>query len=274
MEIPTRRRRLLSTVLALFLAIESVSAVAAAATVGRPGAAPAATGAAPAPARVVAAPRSPLGASARGIAAASVTRLSTLRTVEATDPVRLGAVRTSPAAIRVRSIAVQAARALPKAKSHSGGGSGSSKAKSGSGGHAAVSSGSLHGRNHFWFPGVGISRSVSWYACSRNTALANIVYRWGCGGRNNVYIMGHAYGVFAPLHRAYVSGRLRVGMKAYYADGRGKVHAYKVKWWKLTRPTTAASWAWASQSVPSMTLQTCVGSNSEYRLMVRLVEVR
>jgi hypothetical protein len=61
-------------------------------------------------------------------------------------------------------------------------------------------------------------------------------------------------------------------MKAYYADPKGNVHLYKVKWWKLVKPTTAASWAWAAQSVRSMTLQTCVGKNSEYRLMVRLVE--
>ena len=86
--------------------------------------------------------------------------------------------------------------------------------------------------------------------------------------------MGHAWGVFKPLHDAYVNGRLHVGMKAYYADGNGRTHTYVVKWWKLTRPTTAAKWAWASQSVPSMTLQTCVGANSEYRVMVRLVEVR
>ena len=134
--------------------------------------------------------------------------------------------------------------------------------------------GALKGRNHFWFPAVGINRSVYSFPCSRSRAPDNLVYRWGCAGRNNVYLMGHAHSVFSPLHNAYVSGRLKVGMKAYYADSRGKVHTYKVRWWKLTRPTTSASWAWASQSVPSMTLQTCVGSNSEYRLMVRLVEVR
>ena len=39
-------------------------------------------------------------------------------------------------------------------------------------------------------------------------------------------------------------------------------------------PTTAASWAWAPLSSPGMTLQTCVGSNSQYRLMVRLTQVR
>jgi hypothetical protein len=46
-----------------------------------------------------------------------------------------------------------------------------------------------------------------------------------------------------------------------------------VIWWKVTAPTTAAKWAWASLSTPSMTLQTCVGSRSQYRLMVRLVRV-
>ncbi len=99
------------------------------------------------------------------------------------------------------------------------------------------------------------------------------MYRWGCAGSNNVYLMGHASSVMNALHDAYVSGRLSKGMKAWYADPDGKVRQYAVKWWKLTRPTTDAAWAWASQSVPSMTLQTCVGRNNEYRLMVRLVVV-
>jgi sortase (surface protein transpeptidase) len=61
-------------------------------------------------------------------------------------------------------------------------------------------------------------------------------------------------------------------MKAWYADSKGRVHVYAVKWWKVSLPTNA-SWAWAAQSRPSMTLQTCVGKNSKYRLVVRLVEV-
>ena len=271
MEIPTRRRRLLSTVLALFLAIESVSAVAAVATVQRPAMAPAGTVSANAPARVVARPRTTAAASAPGLVAASSLKATAPRgRVERTDPTRIGAVRTMPAAVRTRTMAVRAALPMPKAKSASHGAS-----SGGSGGSGGAKSSSSHkGRNHFWLPALGINRSVSSYACSRSSALANIVYRWGCAGRNNVYIMGHAWGVMKPLHDAYVNGRLRVGMKTYYADGSGKVHTYKIKWWKLTRPTTSASWAWASQSVPSMTLQTCIGKNSEYRLMVRLVEVR
>jgi hypothetical protein len=60
-------------------------------------------------------------------------------------------------------------------------------------------------------------------------------------------------------------------MQAIYADAAGRVRTYTVRWWKVVRPTTSASWAWASLGTPSMTLQTCVGSRSQYRLMVRLV---
>ncbi len=130
------------------------------------------------------------------------------------------------------------------------------------------------GRNHVWIPSLGISRSVSWFPCDRKRPPDNYVYRWGCAGSNNVYLLGHAYSVFKPLHDAYARGRLRVGLKAYYADAKGRVHTFKVKWWRVTAPTTAASWAWAAQGQPSMTLQTCVGRNSAYRLMVRLVQVK
>ena len=276
MEITTRRRRALSTALALFLAIESVSAVAAAAVVvrdvdtGSRHALPAAP-----PAGVVDAARRTPAALAPIVAAARVRTAA-----EHLDTAGSGPDRTTAAPAPARAFAPRIAIAGisgPKPRHVSSGGStrGSSSGGStrGSSSHVSTSSPSHKGRNHFWFPAIGLSRSISAYSCGRKSALANIVYRWGCGGTNNVYLMGHAWGVFKPLHDAYVRGRLHAGMKAYYADGSGRTHTYVVKWWKLTRPTTAAKWAWASQSMPSMTLQTCVGSNSEYRLMVRLVEV-
>jgi hypothetical protein len=140
-------------------------------------------------------------------------------------------------------------------------------------GAAAPSTTRYRGRNHVWIPSLHVTRSVSFFPCSRSRDPDNYVYSWGCAGRNNVYLMGHAYSVFKPLHDAYVGGRLRKGMKVVYADGAGRVHAYLVIWWRLVAPTGAASWAWAAQSRPSMTLQTCVGSRSQYRLMVRLVRV-
>jgi sortase (surface protein transpeptidase) len=98
------------------------------------------------------------------------------------------------------------------------------------------------------------------------------VYRWGCAGANNVYLFGHAHSVFKPLHDAYVRGRLSKGLRVHYADGQGRVATYAVSWWKVTTPDRGA-WAYAAQSAPSLTLQTCVGAKSQYRLIVRLRKV-
>jgi hypothetical protein len=132
---------------------------------------------------------------------------------------------------------------------------------------------SYHGVNHVWIPSLGVSAGTQSFPCSRSRPPDAGVYRWGCAGTNNVYLLSHAWSTFRPLHDAYSSGRLRKGMKVVYADAGGRVHTYSVIWWKVTAPTTAASWAWAPLSRPGMTLQTCVGANSAYRLMVRLVQV-
>jgi len=136
----------------------------------------------------------------------------------------------------------------------------------------AASPASYRGRNHVWMPALRIDKAVSWYACSNAAYPGNRVYRWGCAGRNNVYLFGHAYSVFKPLHDAYVRGRLKKGMKLYYADSHGKVSTYKVIWWRVTRPDKGG-FAYAGQSRPSLTLQTCVGARSQFRLIVRLVKV-
>ena len=128
---------------------------------------------------------------------------------------------------------------------------------------------SYRGRNHVWIPSLGVNRQVVFFSCSAS-GVANYVYRWGCAGRNNVYLFGHASSVFKPLHDAYVRHQLRRGMKVIYADGSGRVRSYRVTFWKVVSPTGGA-WAYAAQSRPSLTLQTCVGTNSRYRLIVRLV---
>jgi hypothetical protein len=130
----------------------------------------------------------------------------------------------------------------------------------------------FQGTNHFWIPSLGMSYGVRWYACGRTTTPLNHIYRWGCAGRNNVYLLGHAWGVMKPLHDLYVRGGLRRGMIAVYADANGHVRKYAVTEWRVVRPTEIA-WQIAAQPVPSMTLQTCIGANSEYRLNVRLVAV-
>jgi sortase (surface protein transpeptidase) len=128
------------------------------------------------------------------------------------------------------------------------------------------------GRNHLWIPALGVNRSVGWYPCGAAKAPGLGVYRWGCAGGNNVYLLAHAYAAFRSLHDAYVSGRLRKGMRVIYADGSSHVRTYVVIWWRLTTPDNGA-FAYAAQSRPSMTLQTCVGARSQYRLVVRLVAI-
>ena len=149
-----------------------------------------------------------------------------------------------------------------------------SKAKpgGGSGGSTSSAPASYRGKNRMWFPALGINRSVSFFPCSSKAYPGNVVYRWGCAGRNNVYLFGHAHSVFKPLHDAYVRGRLKKGMKVMYADAKGKVRTYKLIWWKVTTPTKGG-FAFAGQSRPSLTLQTCVGAKSQYRLIVRFVQV-
>jgi len=119
-------------------------------------------------------------------------------------------------------------------------------------------------------PDLGINRTIRQYPCDRAEPPANYVYRWGCAGSNNLYLLGHADSVFKALHDAYASGRLRVGMTAQYTDAKGRTTTFRVTTWRVVLPTEV-SWAIASQPVPSMTLQTCFGANSEYRLLVRLV---
>ncbi|HUP54443.1 MAG TPA: sortase [Methylomirabilota bacterium] len=159
-------------------------------------------------------------------------------------------------------------KAMPSAPSASSRSVGSNR----SGASTASSPSRYRGRNHVWIPALGVNRSVSFFSCSSSAYPGNRVYRWGCAGRNNIYLFGHAHSVFKSLHDAYVRGRLSKGMKVIYADNSGRVSTYAVSWWKLTTPDKGA-WAYAGQSRPSLTLQTCVGAKSQYRLIVRLLKV-
>ncbi|HXX60975.1 MAG TPA: hypothetical protein VEI48_06785 [Candidatus Sulfotelmatobacter sp.] len=129
------------------------------------------------------------------------------------------------------------------------------------------------GRNHFWFPALGIDQAVYGYPCDSSAAPGPMVYRWGCAGADNVYLLAHAGGKFQPLHDAYVDGRLRTGMLAIYADSAGHVHYYRLEWVKVTAPLASSHWAWDPQPVSSLTLQTCLGAQSQWRIFVRFLEV-
>jgi len=102
--------------------------------------------------------------------------------------------------------------------------------------------------------------------------IPNGIWRWPCAGKNNLYLLGHAWGVFAPVHDAYHKGTLKPGMIAYLTDAAGKVHKYVLQW---VQDLPVATWgqgaSWAATSGPTITLQTCDGASSDYRIIVRFV---
>lgn len=86
--------------------------------------------------------------------------------------------------------------------------------------------------------------------------------------------LGHASGVFAPIHDGYHSGALRVGLIAYYAGKAGVVQRYRVS--QIRRVANAAYNAWARWATGAtagrvITLQARDGVTSAYRILVRLV---
>ena len=125
--------------------------------------------------------------------------------------------------------------------------------------------------DRFSFAALGIYQSVYPFPCSRAKAPGNVVYRWGCAGENNVYLLAHNYGKFYPLYRAYYAGKLTRGLIATYVDGKGKAHRFRLAWYRVVAPDGDVGFAYAALSRSSLTLQTCVRNNR--RLVVRFVEV-
>jgi hypothetical protein len=126
-------------------------------------------------------------------------------------------------------------------------------------------------KNSLVISALGINASIkSLSTCGG--LIANAVYRWPCAGHNNLYLLGHAYGVFKPVHDGYHAGKLKAGMVALYVDAKGKVHRYRLAW---VQDLPIATWGkgatWAATSGPAITLQTCDGASDNYRIIVRFV---
>ena len=174
---------------------------------------------------------------ARPAALAPIVAAASVRTAgDDPDTAGAGPDRTTAAPAPARAFAPRIAIAGisgPKPKHVSSGGS-TRGSTSGSSSHVSTSSASHKGRNHVWIPALGISRSISSYSCGRSSALANLVYRWGCAGTNNVYLIGHAWGVFKPLHDAYVRrpapGRHDGLLRRRPAAASTRT---RVTWWKV-----------------------------------------
>jgi hypothetical protein len=132
---------------------------------------------------------------------------------------------------------------------------------------------SYHGTYHLWIPSLGLSHQIYDWGCNGGL-IPNRVEYWGCVPKSNLYLLGHAWGVFKPVHDGYHSGALHVGLTAWYADKAGVTHRYRISWIRHVANKDYASWsqwAMAATSTKVITLQTCDGATSAYRILVRLV---
>ena len=127
----------------------------------------------------------------------------------------------------------------------------------------------------FSFPvASGLDRNVYDWGC-RGGTVPNLVLRWGCAGRKNLYLLGHEWGVFNGVADAWRDGRLTAGRLASWTRN-GVKRTYKVAWVRLVpasytwRGLSGDKWAWNATTRPAITLQTCWGASSQYRLIVRL----
>jgi hypothetical protein len=125
-------------------------------------------------------------------------------------------------------------------------------------------------RNRFDIPGLRIDAPIGVTTCGG--LIPNGIWKWPCAGQNNLYLLGHAWGVFKPLHDGYHAGLLTPGLTALYTDGSGVVHRYQLLW---VEHLTVAVWGqgatWAATSGPVITLQTCDGATDGYRIIARFV---
>ena len=103
--------------------------------------------------------------------------------------------------------------------------------------------------------------------------IDNRIYDYRCAGSNNLFLLGHAGGVFRGLNAAYHSGALKVGTTLLYSDPSSQVQRYRVAEIRHVWNADWASWGdWASGdlSQPGITLMTCDGATSSYRILARL----
>lgn len=136
---------------------------------------------------------------------------------------------------------------------------------------------SYSGRSHFWYPALGIDTSWSWYGCDYGgpDTLPGGLHRWGCGPQNNNYLLSHAWSTFKKLRTGFHNGTLQVGQTVWYSNAQGDVSKWEVRWIRRVTAeylnSTAGDWALNDSPTPIMTLQTCDGSQSQLRIIVRLV---
>jgi hypothetical protein len=144
----------------------------------------------------------------------------------------------------------------------------------------------------FTFAGLGrtghttISGPVYGFGCGEGggRTLHRSIYRWGCSEPGNRYLLGHAHASFKPLHdfmQAHGGSQAvkrLIGKIATWDPTRGPKVRYRVVWARVVGlayfTRTFDHWASNATTRDSLTMQTCYGDASQYRIIVRLERIR
>lgn len=134
---------------------------------------------------------------------------------------------------------------------------------------------------HVSIPDLDISRPIHDWGC-RGGTIPNLVWSWDCSGHNNLYLLGHAWGVFKPLHDAFARGDLTPGLRLSLRSPNGSVSTFRLAWVRRVRWQDLGTdmwgpgrtWAWNATKHPVVTLQTCFGRHSQWRIIVRFRQTR
>ena len=129
---------------------------------------------------------------------------------------------------------------------------------------------------HLAIPALGIHQPIYRWGCHGGT-LPDRVWSWGCSGHNNLYLLGHAYGAFKPVHDAFATHTLTKGMTLRLRTETGKVLTFHLAWVRKVHASELGTdmwgpgrtWAWNATPRRVVTLQTCWGRRSQDRIIVR-----
>src|SRR6266550_1296043 len=121
--------------------------------------------------------------------------------------------------------------------------------------------------NTIVIPRLGLSQPVGWYSdCLGRAPVPRWgVWRWGCAGVNNIYVMAHNPGVFTPILG------LRAGDIVQYGDPSGRIHTYRVS--STTIVSNTQMWPLGATPSSTLTLQTCWTWDGTRDFIVRALEI-
>lgn len=123
-------------------------------------------------------------------------------------------------------------------------------------------------------PALGIDGPIRLMSQCGGLLADGGIWAWPCAGRDNLTLLAHSWGSFAPIYHGYHSGALRTGLSATYIDPAGASSVYYIaRIWDLPVADALSGWASADAQSQVITLVACDDPSDSRRIIVRLIPV-